>query len=329
MATVVSKKKDCIEGFLALSSSGAKRRYIANLSDRLEKAIVIHHLLTNGMSRKDAAVEVGLSTERIRQILTAEDLKVPLSRGRKPITVHGVQKLYSVSDRLNDALNSFGDVAIKTQQFRLALHSLQQNPDQMVRENIGVDEKPTSCAISGLTDEDLAVIESLNKQLGLHSKAAVVRNAIEWLIDHRNLDAYRKPSEWKSRPFQIRQVGKGKRPMPSIGGEAINLFLSSLPESLTARLEALKASDRRQRASGKTRSAFIRRAIDEADWKTLKPLTPEELAEPKVPISVKITELQFEALNRFLEKKGARFRTVQKLMPAVIKQACDRSTLKP
>jgi len=329
MATVVSKKKDCIEGFLALSGRAAKHRYIASLSDRREKAIVIHHLLTNGMSRKDAAAEIGLTAERIWQILTAEDLKVPLSRGRKPITVDGVQKLYSVSDRLNDALNSFGDVAIKTQQFRLALARLQQNPDQMVRENIGVDEKPTSCAISGLTDEDLAVIESLNKQLGLHSKAAVVRNAIEWLIDHRNLDAYRKPSEWKSRPFQIRQVGKGKRPMPSIGGEAIDLSLSSLPKSLAARLEALKASDRRQRASGKTRSAFIRRAIDEADWKTLKPLTPEELAEPKVPISVKITELQFEALNRFLEKKGARFRTVQKLMSAVIKQACDRSTLKP
>jgi hypothetical protein len=307
------------------TNSGEKHRYVSTLP-RAEKAVLLHHLLTQKkMSRKDAASSVGLTPERVRQILVAENMTVKLPLGRPPATSGQTCKLYLISSRLNSALNSFKGTEAKTEAFRLALKALDKKPDLLLAENIGTDEEYVCCSITGLNQSDLDLIESLNLQLGLSSAAAVVRSAIEWLIDHHGLDSYRKPADWQSRPFHIRQAGsEGKNPMPRIGGDPMPLFLS-LPKSLATRLGKLKAVDRAQRSSGKTRSSFIRAAIEGADWDALAPLTPEELAEPKTQISITITEDQNSLINS--PDIGAQFETAPELLVAIIKQACDRAGL--
>lgn len=310
--------------FLSLDEE-PRKEFVDNLT-RTDKARLFYHLLTEGeYTRQQVGKMVGLSAERVRQIMADENMVVRLKRGRR-VTVQGVQKNYWVSDRLNAGYVAIGDPPTKIKELRQVLAHFKQHPDQMVKEDIGQGETRVLCTITGLSQADLDLIALLTEKLGMYSESAVIRNAFEFLIQKHNLTRFKKPKGWQSRPLIARQSpdGVNPNPIPRIGDEVFQLTLS-IPPNLAQRLEPLKATDYAQRTRKLTLSSFIRGAIDQVDPGQLESLDLKR-GGGKKPVPIDLSREHIDALEGLLLQKP-QFDDLQDLLIAIIQQAADRANL--
>lgn len=121
-----------------------------------------------------------------------------------------MQKNYSLSDRQLLAVRAMGKKPIDV--IRDGLWILTKKPEVMTTENIGIDEKPKVVGLD-FGEADLEIVDNLKSILGINSASAVIRNAVDVLIEERNLTQFKKPAGWKSRPPTINSFGsRGKNP---------------------------------------------------------------------------------------------------------------------
>lgn len=177
---------------------------------------------------------------------------------------------------------------------RQGLELLSQHLELRVAENIGTDERAIPYRISGLEERDLLSIDLLAAEMGVRSTSAVVRNAIEVLINRHGLTQFKKPEGWVSRPLSIRQAGtKGLNPNPKLPYSLVPMHVK-VPLWLWSKLEPnLKFSD-----DAEGISALARIAISNCIGRQMVPLTKEQLSDEKRPITVLLYEYQIAELDK-------------------------------
>jgi hypothetical protein len=222
-----------------------------------------------------------------------------------------VEKQYGISDRHRAAIQFLDMTPVDA--LRLGLSIVAQHPDRMVAEYIGTDEKSVNFRFYNVTESDVELIEKLSQQLDVHSPSAVVRNAIEALIDCQNLVQYRKKPNWKSRPFNLKTAGrKGRNPTPPhphpYRGKSI-----SIPMWLWQKLP-----------TDSNFSQFARSLVDNASPEGLHPLTAAERKGDKRRITVQLFDYQHQRLTE-LKQQLPEFQSEGQMLLALLKQAASKS----
>ncbi|MBE9229135.1 hypothetical protein IQ264_27410 [Phormidium sp. LEGE 05292] len=237
-------------------------------------------------------------------------------------------KRYFTSTRLRDALqqNSWNPND-KLRLFREGLSILEQSPEKIKIEGIGIKEEKTTVTLY-LQDSDLLKIDRLVASTeGLHSDAVIVRNAIEALIEKYNWKKYKKPQDWVESPLSVTAFSKGANPNAKASNRKKIPLSINAPPAIAEYLRSLTKTERSQRylKSSYTATEFFRDAIDNCDWKNLQPLSSiEKFGKTKV-ITTNIYLDQRETMENFL-KSRPQFHNLTDVCLAILLQQIKRKT---
>lgn len=222
---------------------------------------------------------------------------------------------YTISDRHRDAIKHLGlppaDVLCE------GLAIISQFPEQMVAEDIGIDEKRVNFRFYHLSEAAERTIQRLTPILGIRSPSAIVRNAIEAVIDRRNLEQFKKPSSWQSRLLIASVAGsRGKNPEAKLP-HSYKVKSYSIPAWLWNLLRERGSNDISLSRTRKV-SKFVRNALDLCT--NVVPLSPSEMEDHKRVITVSLYDRHLEKLSEW-QQSNPEFDTESHVFSAVLKQA--------
>jgi Arc/MetJ-type ribon-helix-helix transcriptional regulator len=187
----------------------------------------------------------------------------------------------------------------------------------MVAEDIGIAERRINFRFYNLSESDVEIVERLTEKIGIRSPSAVIRNAIEALIDRYNLAQFQKPEGWRSRPLTLKVAGsQGLNPVAKLS-HPTKYKCVSIPMRLWHKLP-----------TEDNFSGFVREAIDKCDRNTLTPLSKEDLHDDKRRITLLLYEYQIHVLEQ-IKRDLPHFHSEGQVILSILKQASLEGAIAP